>query len=148
MPEKSLEGGGWVRLELFDLSHNLYKSSKRKKISQVGERAQETWCQEPIDEMHDATISHHHCRYWWPPGWIFSLFKKISILGVTNDRRLSLVFWPAPEEWNHKENKQMWKMVVTTQKMEQVKSTRGSAPFRATFYYVWTAGKRTKAASW
>ena len=23
MPEKSLEGGGWVRLELFDLSHNL-----------------------------------------------------------------------------------------------------------------------------
>ena len=27
-------------------------------------------------------------------------------------------------------------MVVTTQKMEQVKSTRGSAPFRATFYYV------------
>ena len=24
-------------------------------------------------------------------------------------------------------------MVVTTQKMEQVKSTRGSAPFRATF---------------
>ena len=39
-------------------------------------------------------------------------------------------------------------MVVTTQKMEQVKSTRGSAPFRATFYYVWTAGKRTKAASW
>lgn len=78
----------------------------------------------------------------------FSLFKKISILGVTNDRRLSLVFWAALEEWNHKENKQMWKMVVTTQKMEQVKGTRGSAPFRATFYYVWTAGKRTKAASW
>lgn len=83
-----------------------------------------------------------------PQDGFFSLFKKISILGVTNDRRLSLVFWPAPEEWNHKENKQMWKMVVTTQKMEQVKRTRGSAPFRATFYYVWTAGKRTKAASW
>lgn len=54
-----------------NLSHNLYKSSKKKKISQVGERAQVTWRQEPIDEMRDATISHHHCRYWWLPGWIF-----------------------------------------------------------------------------
>lgn len=28
------------------------------------------------------------------------------------------------------------------------KKKGGSAPFRATFYYVWTAGKRTKAPSW
>ena len=82
MPEKSLEGGGWVRLELFDLSHNLYKSSKKKKISQVGERAQVTWCQEPIDEMHDATISHQqqqqqHKLYLHDYNYVVTVLQKL-----------------------------------------------------------------------
>ena len=47
LPEKKSPKNPWrvgdgVRLELFDLSHNLYNSSKKKKISQVGERAQVT----------------------------------------------------------------------------------------------------------
>lgn len=152
MPEKSLEGGGWVRLELFDLSHNLYKSSKKKKISQVGERAQVTWRQEPIDEMRDATISHHHCRYWWHPGWIFFTFLKNFYLGSNQWQEtfsclLSCARGMKPQR-KQTDAKDV-QVVVASQKMEQVKIHGAQlhfAPLSTT--YVWTTGKRSKATSW
>ena len=76
----------------------------------------------------------------------FSLFKKISILGVTNDRRtfsclLSCARGMKPQR-KQTDVKDV-QVVVASQKMEQVKNTRGSAPFRATFYYVRLNGWKT-----
>lgn len=187
MPHKSLEGGGWVRLELIwaitlgSISafsqvrslilpgrwvrahfpeqsaagnrayHNLYKSSTKKKISQVGERAQVIWRQEPIDEMQWRNYFASSLSILVTPRMDFFHFltkflSRESPMRGTFSCLLSCARGMKPQR------KQTYvkdvQVVVTSQKMEQVKNTRASAPFRVTFYYVWTAGERSKTASW